>query len=89
MGYNIDRENPKMTLDQIKQELNGVIFDMKEAIAEEEKSEIKTSNYLIYKMRLAEAQALNNNILKHKKDADTFLLSCFEQELFRLQLPIL
>ena len=56
-----------MTLEQIEYEIQKIIKNMKDAIAEEEKSIAKTANYELYKERLKTALELQAEIGEAKK----------------------
>ena len=56
-----------MTFDEIESEIQKIVTNMKEAIAEEEKSIAKTANYELYKERLKTALELQTEIAEAKK----------------------
>lgn len=81
------------TIEQIENEINTVIADMKESIAEEDKVRSKTANYKQYKERLAEAEKIKKDIedydqSKHDKDYNDFFLGCIKIQLLDLFEPI-
>ena len=81
------------TIEQIENEINTVIADMKESIAEEDKARSKTANYKQYKERLAEAEKIKKGIedydqSKHDKDYNDFFLGCIKIQLLDLFEPI-
>ncbi len=87
MVYNkYDKRGAKMTFEQIENDVDKIIFEMKNCIAAEECSNIKTSNYEIYKTTLADAIELKANITTAKKNnSPTGIL---ESELELLKCPI-
>lgn len=81
------------TIEQIENEINTVIADMKESIAEEDKARSKTANYKQYKERLTEAEKIKKDIedydqSKHDKDYNDFFLGCIKIQLLDLFEPI-
>lgn len=75
-----------MTIEEIKNEINQIILELKESIKEEESNSAKTSNYAIYKKTLSEAESLlkelNNPFVENNS------ASYFELKLQELQNPI-
>ena len=81
-----------MTLKQIEDELNTIISDMKESIAAEEASPLKSANYTQYKERLRKAEEIKKDIEEYKQnkcleDDDEFLLDV-KSEMFDFSMPI-
>ncbi len=75
-----------MTFDEIESEIQKIVTNMKEAIAEEEKSIAKTANYELYKERLKIALELQAEIAEAKKTNEP--LDIFEFDLWELKQPI-
>lgn len=79
-----------MTLEQIESEIQKIIKNMKEAIAEEEKSTAKTANYELYKERLKTALELQAEIGEAKKTNEprNAFEEIFECDLREIKQPI-
>lgn len=79
-----------MTLEQIESEIQKIIKNMKEAIAEEEKSTAKTANYELYKERLKTALELQAEIAESKKtnESRNAFEEIFECDLREIKQPI-
>lgn len=77
-----------MTVEEIEKEIDAIISEMKSCIAEEEKNRIKTANYEMYKIRLAEAEEVKAEFTERKEKIDDFFFADFKIELEELKQPI-
>lgn len=77
-----------MSIENVKKELNSLIKDFKKEVENENKSEIKSSNYAVLFQRLEEVKRLKSEIEEAGTAAEE-MVEFYSFQIEQLKLPIL